>query len=466
MPRKPSPPTVEIGYGGLKHSGGRVDEEFHPRLRGTKAMKIYEEMSLNDASVGAVLYVIEAFLRRIRWDAEAADETPAAEAEAEFLRSCMHDMDTSWEDFVSDVLSFLTYGYSLHEIVYKIRRGRAGQSPRFLSDYDDGRLGWRDLALRPQSTIDRWVFAPDGGPAVAAVQCDPNTFAEVVLPLERCVLFRTRPYKGSPEGRSILRTAYRSWYMKKRLEEIEAIGINRDLTGIPVVEVPVAIMARNASAEHQAVRASMERLVSSVGRDEREGFVIPAETDSEGKPSGYKLKLLSSPGQKQVPADPVIRRYDARILMSVAAEFLLLGTEKQGSFALGASKSENFIKSLEWYVGQIATTLNRTAVARLYDANNVPVELRAKIVPGDLSVPDLKDLGLFLSQVAGGGLIHPTPKLEARLRDIADLPTEEEDLEGIFEEEKQAEEEAAQREADAAQAALSAAPPPPKGPPE
>lgn len=443
MPRKKQQPSVEIGFAGLKHSGGRTDEEFHPRLRGTRAANIYTEMRMNDATVGAVLYIIEAYLRRVPWKTKPAgkdgeEPTEAAKAEAEFLQSCMHDMEHSWEEFISDCISFLPYGYALHEAVHKIRRGRNGTSPRFQSDYDDGRVGWRALALRPQNTIDRWEI-DDTGRILGAYQKDPNTMREVFLPMDRCVLFRTKPFKNSPEGVSVLRPAYRSWYMKKRLEEVEAIGISRDLTGVPVVEMPVAAMSPSASDNLKAVRASMERLVSALHRDEHDGFVFPSELDAEGKPTGYKLRLLSSPGQKQIPADPVIRRYDSRIAMSVAAEFLMLGTEKTGSFAMASQKSTNFMKSLEWYVSVIATALNKGPVARLYDANNVPMENRAKIVPGDLDTPDLKDLGLFLSQVAAGGFLHPTPQLEARIREIADLPTEEERLPELFEAEAEAE---------------------------
>lgn len=468
MPKKRPPPTVQLGVGGLKQFGGAVQEEFHPKLRGGRAMRVYEEMTSNDATVGAVLYVIEAFLRRVEWEVEPADESEPAKAEAEFLESCMEDMTSPWEDFVSDALSFLPYGFSLHEVVYKIRRGRSGVSPRFLSDFSDGRIGWQDLALRPQTTIYSWDIDRDGL-LLGATQKDPNTQEEFYLPASRFVLFRTRPYKGNPEGRSILRSAYRSWYMKKRLEEVEAIGISRDLTGIPVIEVPVQIMSPTATDAQRAVRAAMERLVSQIHRDEREGFVFPAEMDADGKPTGYKLKLISSPGQKQIPADPVIRRYDTRILMSMAAEFLMLGTEKQGSFALGASKSENFVKSLEWYVNVIATTLNKGPVAWLMDANNVPPELRPRICPGDLDKPALSELGLFLSQAASGKFLHATPKLEARIREIADLPEEEEDLQALFDEEKAIEAEQRTLDAEVARAGAVAQaqqpPPNPKGQP-
>ena len=433
MPRKRGPPTVEIGLGGLKQYSGRIYEEFHPKLRGPKGAAIFEEMRDNDPVVGSVLYSVEAYLRQVKWRAEAADTSPEAQKEADFLTSCMGDMESPWEEFISDVLSFLVYGFSLHETVYKIRVGPSETNPRYRSAYDDSRFGWRCHALRPQTTINHWDIEVDSGVINGAIQYSPTSGAtlEAYLPMNRCLLFRTKTYKNNPEGRSVLRNAYRPWYFKKRLEEIEAIGASRDLSGMPVVEMPVALMAPNASAAQKAVRSTMESLVSQIHRDEREGIVFPAELDGDGKPTGYKLKLLSSPGGKQVPADPIIRRYDSRIVMSMAAEFLMLGTEKQGSFALGAEKSSNFIRSLAWFTQTIAATLNKVAVQRLYDVNNVPQKLRAKIVPSDLDVPDLKELGLFLQQAGASEFLHPTLATENAIREIAHLPAVE-DLGSVY----------------------------------
>lgn len=437
MPRKKRSSTIELGTYGLRHAGGNILEEWHPRLKGTKKNKIYEEMRDNDPTIGSILYNIEAYLRRVTWTAKGPDAE-----EEDFLASNMEDMEVPWEDFISDVLSMLPFGFSLHEIVYKFRKGNS-DNPRFRSNYTDGRIGWRNMAIRGQTTIDHWEIDEETAEILGVYQQDPSSFGSelIYIPSSRFVLFRTKPYKNNPEGVSVLRSIYRPWYMKKRLEEIEAIGIQRDAAGIPVVEVPPTVMSPSASQAHKNTRSEMEKLVSQIHADERQGIVFPAERDSEDKPTGYKLRLLSSPGPKQVPADPVIRRYDSRIAMALAAEFLMLGTEKTGSFGLATNKSTNFLKSLEWYINTIAATLNKGPVTKLYDANGVPIEKRAKLVPSDIEQPDIRDLGLFLSQVAAGGFLHPTPALEHRIREIADLPLEPDEVEAIFEEEKAIEEE-------------------------
>ena len=428
-PRQPANIPIEIGSSGLKHSGGWITEEYHRKLKGEAGMRIFEEMSLNDAVVGAALYAIEAFLRRVEWNMEPADQTPEAKAEAEWMRTVLSDMEQPFDDVVSEMLSFLVYGFALHEQIYKIRGGPDATDPKFHSRYSDGRIALRALAPRAQTSILRWDIDEATGRVKGAYQTDYNrsATAEIYLPLDRCLHIKTKSKRGNPEGVSVLRNAYRSWYFKKRIEEIEAIGASRDLTGIPVVRVPAAIMASNASDAQRAVRTRMEQLVSQIARDEREGMVFPASTDQEGRPTGFDVSLLSSPGGKQITTDPIVRRYDSRIAMSVLADFLMLGTEKTGSFAMASEKSTNFNKSLEFYVSTIATAFNRQVIDRLYDMNGIDPDLRPRLVPSNVAEPNIGELGAFLQQVAGLGFVKPTAKTENALRSILDLPPNDPD---------------------------------------
>ena len=75
--------------------------------------------------------------------AQEIQEDATAKAEAEFLESCMGDMEKSWMETINDILSFLPYGYSVHELVFKKRRGIHSRDRRFRSKSSDGRWGWR-----------------------------------------------------------------------------------------------------------------------------------------------------------------------------------------------------------------------------------------------------------------------------------------------------------------------------------
>ena len=134
--------------------------------------------------------------------------------------------------------------------------------------------------------------------------------------------------------RSILRNAYRSWYFKRRIQEIEGIGIERDLAGLPVIYGPedVDLWDENIP-QNKDIVAGLERMVKNIRRDEMEGVVLPG---------GYKLELLSSGGTRQFDTNAIINRYDTRIAMTVLADFIFLGHDKTGSWALSSDKTELF----------------------------------------------------------------------------------------------------------------------------
>ena len=151
-------------------------------------------------------------------------------------------------------------------------------------------------------------------------------------------------------------------------------------------------MSSGASAADKALRTSLENMIQQIKRDEREGMIIPSELDTEGKPTGYRFRLLSSGGRRAVDVDGAIKRYESRMAMSVMAEFLLLGMDKVGSFALASTKTAMFSVALGSIIDSICQTFNRFAIARLMTMNGVPPELWPKLAHGDIETPELKEM--------------------------------------------------------------------------
>lgn len=160
----------------------------------------------------------------------------------------------------------------------------------------------------------------------------PPDFGLLTIPMSKALLFRTKVRKDNPEGRSILRNAYRSWHFKRRIQEIEGIGIERDLAGLPVIYTPEDMDIWNSEDETiSRIRAELENMVRGVRRDEREGLVLPG---------GFKMELLSTGGSRQFDTNAIIDRYDTRIAMTVLADFIFLGHQQNGSWALSSDKTE------------------------------------------------------------------------------------------------------------------------------
>ena len=413
-----------IGQTGLSHSGGVINEEWLTKLSGDRAIKVYTEMRDNDAIVGSILYAIKSLIRQTSWVVEENHSGhPQAERAAEFLRECaFDDMSLTWEDLVSEILSMLVFGFSAFEIVYKIRRGPDSRSPKYRSNYTDGLIGWRKIASRSQESIQKWVMDEDGGIRGFYQNTTPS-YESVFIPIEKALLFRTEVNKNNPEGRSLLRNAYRSYFFLKRIQELEAIGIERELAGLPVMQVPPEIMMPNAKPEQKTLRNNLEALIQQIRRDEREGVLMPSEVDSDNRPTGFKLSLLSTGGRRQIDTNETIKRYESRIAMSVLAEFILLGTDSHGSFALSSSKTDLFASSLGGILDSIEAVMNRFAVSRLMKLNPIfPRESWPRFKHGDLEKEPLDEIGTFIQRVAGANLLTPDIGVEARVRELAGLP--------------------------------------------
>lgn len=408
---------MEIGSSGLERSGGRIYEEFLPELRGERKYKVLKEMRNNDSTVGAILFAIEMLVRQVDWRVQAASQEQSDIFKADLLESCMGDMNLTWQDTIAEILSMLTYGYSFHEIVYKRRIGNR-------SKFDDGFIGWDKIAIRSQDTHYEWEFDVHGE-IKAFLQIAPPTYKLVRIPIEKGLLFRTTSEKNNPEGRSILRNAYRDWYFKKNIQEIEGIGIERDLAGLPVAWVPPELLDPDAPQQDKAILNEIKNIITNIRRDEQEGVVFPLAFDENGNKL-YDIDLLSSGGSREFDTNKIIQRYDQRIAMTALADFILLGQKETGSYALASSKTELFATAIGTWLDVIAETFNRYAVPRLFKLNGFDTDNLPKIVHGDIEKIDLEVLSKFISNLSSAGaMLFPNDELQNHLLEIANLPTSE-----------------------------------------
>jgi hypothetical protein len=430
------PVMLEVGRTGLRRAGGYLDEEFLPALRGRKAVQVFREMSDNDAIIGALLFALMRLISEVTWRVEPSSSKAEDRQNAEFLEQAKDDMRQSWSELIMEVMSMLPYGWSWHEICYKKRLGPwyTGQDGQNLhrSKYDDGKITWAAMPIRAQESLQRWVFYPNGE-VKAMIQMPAPTYDTRIIPMSKSLLFRPQAPKGNPEGRSLLRNAYRSWFMKKRLEEYEAIGVERDLAGLPVATIPAKILNARQGTDEYKMLLAYRKMVKSVRRDEQEGLVLPSEFDDGGNPM-YDFKLLTSGGSRQFDTNTIISRYEQRMLMQCLADFILVGHEGVGSYNMHTDKTGLFKVACNSFVQAIADVLNRDAVPKLFSLNGVKPKELPKLVPNDVDSPDLAQLGAFMTAMAGAGVQwFPDPKLEAFLRSISGLPEMDKEQEKALE---------------------------------
>lgn len=429
-------PMIELGQTGLRRTSGYVNEEFLPQLRGRKAVQVYREMSENDPIVGALLYAVDRLLRQVDWRVEPADSTAEQKQAAEFVEECMEDMSHTWDDMLTEICTMLPYGFSWHEIVYKKRVGPWETDAKKRSKYTDQRIGWRKIPIRAQETMLRWVFDDHGG-TQAMVQLAPPLYQTTVLPIEKSLLFRVSSAKGNPEGRSFLRNAYRPWFVKKRLEEIMLIGVERDLAGMPMARVPQDYLSAAKGTDKAIMVDAFRKMVRSVRRNEQEGIIIPRQMDQDTKTDLFDFELLGSGGSRQMDVAAIIDEYNLEILQSVLADFIKVGHEGTGSYSMHTDKTGLFRASINSIAQTIADVFNTHAIPRLFAVNGWKLDSLPRIVPSDVDPPDLAQLSAFMGQLASAGLTwFPDVELEKFLRKSANLPELDEQSEKVKEQEE------------------------------
>jgi hypothetical protein len=426
------------GVTGLVRWGGFVDEEFLPQLKGRRGRATYREMADNDPVCGAVLLAIDLLMRQVSFSIAPAEDltttglsmgsasSNAAKIVADRVWGAMHDMGDTFDDTISGITqSMLTFGFSWNEEVYRYCRGFLPDQPALSSRFEDNWFTWSNLEIRAAETVYEWKFndSNDGhGQLEGMVQQAAPDFRTRYIDAGRSLHFRTTAAKGNPEGRSIFRNAYRPWFYKRKIEEIEGIGIERDLAGLPIMWVPKQILLASASVDDKALAAKLSDMIRKVRRNEAEGLLLPLEYDEEGNKL-YEFELATSGGSRQFDTNTVLQRKNLEIALSALADVLLMGHEKVGTQALGISKVDLFTAGLDAWLGQVTSEITGTGIPRLCRLNGVPRELWPTLEHGQIQQVDLDELGNFIRNLgAGGAPLWPNDALLGRLLELADLP--------------------------------------------
>ena len=417
-------PLRTPGVTGLDRQGGIVNDEWHVKLKGKRGLKQFREMHDNDPIIGSFNMVLQSTIPEAPIEVEQASDSPLALAARDHVESCFYDMSMTPSEVWSDVLSMVWAGYSMHGICYKIRRGDSA-APEFRSMHNDGRVGWRKLPIRAQMTIEEWIFQEDGG-VDGAIQMAPPNYKRVELPMQQHLLFRTTSNKGNPEGRSLYRNAWRTWRFLKTIQELEAIGIERDMAGLLTFLLPVDYLVSGATDAQKQTVEDFRKLGERVRRGEHECLVFPTAEDDQGK-TGFEAKLMQSGGRRPMDTDGVIKRLESRIALSFLGEGALLGMQGDvGSWALASNKTKMLGFVISGLMRKIEAVMNRFAIPRLMKANGWPQQVAPTMRLGDIESDVSTDLANVLATYVNAGILTPDADTEDYVRLKLNLPRDTE----------------------------------------
>lgn len=415
----------EMGVGGLKEINGRIYEESRKELRYPEANRTFRTMA-QDATIAAALAAFEMMIARVDWTIDLGIEPDAAmKARGKFLEECLGDMDHTWKAFIKEVTSFLTYGYSIHEKVYRRRTYQQG------SKYNDNKVGIKRLPVRSQDTIYRWLYSADGRDligvqqSIAAVQ-DGLRYVNLAsvtgspyidIPSKKILHFRVDAKRDNPEGNSPLRACYYAWKYRTLLEEQEAIGVTRDMNGMPTLYLPPRYMSEDASPNEKAIYEYYKNVIRNIQMNEQSGLILPQAFDPESKQPLFKFELTSTLGAKMYDTDAIIKRWDNKILTVLFADVLKLGQDQSGSYSLAGAKTNMMAMAIEARLQEIKDVIDNDLIYQLFALNGEhPAAPLPKLQFGDLDEVDLDEFSKAIQRIGSVGGIEFDREVSNKIR--------------------------------------------------
>ena len=398
----------ELGNSGVQIFNGIITgEEYNFNLMGRNALKTWDEMRRSDAAIKMSLKVVKEPVKSLTWHVQPATNEEKDVEIAEYISANFFDV-LRWKTTLHEILTHLEFGFSVFEKV--LAYGPINGANRIFLER---------LAFRKQTSIAKWV-AGDEKPGVSQYGKGGDIIS---IPLDKIVVFTHEQEGDNYEGMSILRPAYKHWYYKEKLYQIDAIGHERQSLGVVKIKHPKN--AKPSQIEQAEVAARNLRA---------------NEEASIREPDGWSLEFMDMKAKSLKDTEPSINHHNRQIVVNVLAGFMDLGSNSgSGSRSVGETQLKIFEYAIKFIADYIADTMNRYVVKELVDLNYNVTEY-PKLTAGEVSGESLTELANALKSLIDAGAIEPTPEDEAYLRGIMGLPERVEDATSNEEDEEPSDE--------------------------
>ncbi len=391
---RPANARSVIGNSGLKNLGGRIQEEYLRALQNWDAqVKVYLEMR-DEPTIATLLAAIKLPLLSADFDTQPfSDSTADAEAAGWLWENLTTMTQQSWRSHVADMLEAVDFGFAVAELVFEKR--------------EDGRLWLGNIEPRGQETLDRWEF-DERDNLLAFVQRDPDTGGRLRIPASKLVHMALAGRKGNPQGQALLRSLYRPWRFLKDLENLEGIGLERNVGGMPVATLPEEPLTDQDLTD-------LKTALNNLRLDEEMYLIVPNGMDIHGYEGGHDVSQLSA----------AIERKQKEILMRGFAQFLKLGMDNVGTQALVKGSQDFFALSLRSIQQELLERWNQQLVPLLFALN-------PSAFPGMSGLPEItwNDPGAVDPEAllnawqtgVNAKVLTPTREDEEHIRAVLDFP--------------------------------------------
>lgn len=424
--------TIALSKVQLDSERMKAEELRWPHFIGTvEAMK-------QDATVATALDAKYTFIEKAFEDFKVLPaKTQRSKDAAEFVEYCLRNMEgQTLREFSRDAATMNEYGFSVFEKVYT-------------KDTSDTQYkGWyklKNLAFRPQASLDRQapiIYSPEGKEIVGIKQSlsafknyiNPNTFEitgkmeNVIIPMNRIVLFRVGGTQSSGMGVSPLVGCYRAWREKILIENLEVVGATKDMGGVIELKIPSQILNKASmdptSHEAEMVRGLMND-AANAHSGEQSFFLLPSDTKDNAAQYTMTLKGIDGMG-KQYSTSQLISDRKKAIFDRFGAGFLNVGNDKAGSYNLSESKQSIHGHFVQHDINITVEGLNENVIPQLLALNGIklPESEMPKVKAGLIAEVDMESFSKAVQRIGAVGYLPKTPEVINKILEVLGIDFE------------------------------------------
>lgn len=409
-----------LGTTGVRHYGGELySNERDPRLSGVNKYLLFSEMMANTAIVGAGIRYFLNLLAKARWRVEASDPSdPVSVERAAWFKTQLTNLETPWPRVVKRAAMYKFYGFSIQE--WTVGKDEA-----------TGYLTLRDVSPRPQATIYKWDI-DSHGKVRGVIQRDPLTFTDIPLPRHKLLYVVDDALDTQPDGLGLLRHVVKAANRLQRLEDLEAMGYETDLRGIPLIQAPLALL--NELVEKKviteeaasALLTPLEQFASNHIRAHNTGLLYDSSpytsADEAATPVAntpqWAISLLRGGNQGLIEVSTAIKRINFEIARTLGVEALMLGSDGRGSFALSRDKTITFTLVVDGTLSEIAESVHDDIATPLWRMNGWDLSTLPVFRTDVIQFRDIESVANTLYRLAQAGV--PVSRLDEAVGEMYD----------------------------------------------
>lgn len=391
--------TQQIGSSGTTLYSGYIYEDYLNDMTGKERSEIYDKMAISDYNISMCLNAIINPIKSATWEVVAGEDSDEARKDADLIRHILFkDMDKPFDSFLNEALSFVKDGFSIAEIIHKV----VINHPEF-KNY----IGIKNLAWRSQKTIESWDIDKASEELKSVKQiCYGDIGKTIDIPAEFLLIFNNNAKGANYEGVSFLRACYGNWKRKNMYLKLNAAGIEKFSIPTPTVEVPVG-------KEETIEFSNLINVLQSYTSHQQNYLTYPV---------GWNVKLNANNGFDPSKVEMSIDSEDKRMTKAFLANFLELGMNGSGAYALSNDLSDFFLSGIQHIANEICKKINSKLIPSLIKLNFGERASYPQLKVSNIADKAGKELADILSVAANANIIIPDDQLEDHFRNRFNLP--------------------------------------------